>query len=862
MTRQYEPFVVRVGAPGTAGYPVTAEFQGASWSATIPADLPALTDQEIEQALGWLERGFIDRDYAREFGERLFETLFQPDIREGFRVAYERVTPERGLRIVLSLPDELAGVPWELMYDADGGHGFLARSATAPLARHFTGAPLPHELPEDEGPLRILLVTASPRGYAPVSTEEEEGDLTEIAAGQQRRISGAAELAFDHVLRTRSPRGLLQRLRQRVLIEIDVLAHATREALQRRLLEAGSGGEGYHVLHFVGHGQADPGGSYLLLETGDGDADPVSADEFAELIAEPTVNLAVLNACETAAAVDVFQGVAQAAIRRGVPAVIGMQLPVLDRAAVDFAREFYGTWAAGEPIEAALAYSRRLMYQSAPGAAADWGIPVLYMGPVEGLQVPTPLPRINWARRAAALVGLLIFTVIPTFYFYRSLLPSGPAVMNGLFNVAVADFGEVDASGQVRPSADGRELSRWIFEGLLLEFDNLPLQLRQEFQPLVWHDSMGRDEKSATIGVIAGATREERTQAAAELANRIGADVVIYGNLTAEGDMAGFVPEFYVAPVAREASELVGQHRLGDRVPVQLPLDDREVGRSVNRELIARARALSRFTIGLMYDLSGESADALEVFRQAEQEIDWSQAGGREVLYYFIGREALFLKRLDEAQAAFQTARDTNPDYARAYIGIAGVEFQRAQSRVLEEGIEPSAEELGPVLEALEEAVRSYQTALARADPALEPQTGIIARLGLGASYYLQGEQYLFLGERASAEEHFNRAVKELEAVLEPLAAGQQHRYLAQANNSLGAAYAQLAWLRQAEGDQVSSEAFYRKAHDAFAQCIAQGEAAPLDRLLVEQIVEDPQTGCRSHKELLPTVAPTEEGGP
>lgn len=868
MTRQYEPFVVRVGAPTTAGYPVTAEFQGASWSATIPTDLPALTNQEIDQALAWLERGFIDRDYARDFGARLFETLFQPAVREGFRAAYERVAPQRGLRIVLSLPEELAGLPWELMYDADGGHGFLARSATAPLARHFAGAPLPHQLPEAEGPLRILLVTASPHGYAPVSTDEEEADLTRIATGRRRavgdrKVGRAVALAVEHLTRTHSPRGLLQRLRERELIEMEVLAHATRETLQRRLLEASSAGEGYHVVHFVGHGEADGSGSYLLFETGAGDADAVAADEFAELIAEPTVNLAVLNACETAAAVDVFQGVAQAAILRGVPAVIGMQLPVLDRAAVDFARAFYATWAAGEPIEAALAYARRLMYQSAPGAAADWGIPVLYMGPVEGLQVPTPVPQVNWTRRAAALVGLLVFTVIPTFYFYRSLLPSGPAVMNGLFNVAVANFGEVDASGNVQASADGRELSRWIFEGLRLEFDNLPLQIRQEFQPLVWHDSLGRGEKRTAIGVISGATAEERTQAAAELAERIGADVVIYGNLTESDDAASFVPEFYVAPVAREASELVGQHRLGDQVPVQLPLDNRDAGRSINRELIARARALSRFTIGLMYDLSGEPARALDVFRQAEQEIDWSETGGREVLYYFIGREASFLKRLDEAQTAFEAARDANGDYARAYVGLGSVAYARAQSLVVEGNLGSTPEDRAPVLELLDEAVSNYQAAVDRADPVVEPQTPVIAQLGLGTAYYLEGEQYLKVGEHAAAQARFEQAVEHLMSILDPLTAQEQYRYLAQTYNALGNAYFQLAYIRQwVEGDPDGVAPLYGEARDAYDRCIAQGEAAPLDKVLVQQLIEDPQTGCRSHKQLLPTIQPVDEGGP
>ena len=54
-----------------------------------------------------------------------------------------------------------------------------------------------------------------------------------------------------------------------------------------------------------------------------------------------------------------------------------IRLNIAHRAAVGFAREFYGAWAAGQPIEGALAYARRLVGGETPGAAADWGIPVL-----------------------------------------------------------------------------------------------------------------------------------------------------------------------------------------------------------------------------------------------------------------------------------------------------------------------------------------------------------------------------------------------------------------------------------------------------------------------------------------------------
>ena len=72
-------------------------------------------------------------------------------------------------------------------------------------------------------------------------------------------------------------------------------------------------------------------------------------------------------------------------------------------------------------------------------------------------------------------IGTLVIPVIPVVaglvllvagagaFVYFSL---GPAQMTGPFSVAVAEFGEVDASGQVHHSPDGERLSEWIYGGL------------------------------------------------------------------------------------------------------------------------------------------------------------------------------------------------------------------------------------------------------------------------------------------------------------------------------------------------------------------------------------------------------------
>jgi hypothetical protein len=87
MIEEYIPFIIRVGEESNDSYSGTAEFRGAVRTSTMPTDLPQLTAKEIEQALRWLERGFIDHGYAHDLGERLFATLFSGTIEELFHEA-------------------------------------------------------------------------------------------------------------------------------------------------------------------------------------------------------------------------------------------------------------------------------------------------------------------------------------------------------------------------------------------------------------------------------------------------------------------------------------------------------------------------------------------------------------------------------------------------------------------------------------------------------------------------------------------------------------------------------------------------------------------------------------------------------
>jgi hypothetical protein len=93
----------------------------------------------------------------------------------------------------------------------------------------------------------------------------------------------------------------------------------------------------------------------------------------------------VLNACDGARGDEAsrFSSTAAVLMRRGLPAVVAMQHPVSDDAAIEFSREFYGGLAGGLPVDGAVAEGRKAMSLLA-GGAFEWGTPVLHMRSADG----------------------------------------------------------------------------------------------------------------------------------------------------------------------------------------------------------------------------------------------------------------------------------------------------------------------------------------------------------------------------------------------------------------------------------------------------------------------------------------------
>jgi tetratricopeptide (TPR) repeat protein len=458
---------------------------------------------------------------------------------------------------------------------------------------------------------------------------------------------------------------------------------------------------------------------------------------------------------------------------------------------------------------------------------------------------------------------LAILFVVVSALIFVAVNFLGPTKMDARFNVAVAEVGEMDAEGRMHRSEDGQLISKWMFDELVAANEKY-----EDSAVEIWHDSLSLLEKRVKLGMVSSKTPEDRAKAASELASKVDADVVIYGHLTPPESPAEFVLEFYVKPRVRgEANVTIGRYQLGEPIPIPENFDrtDTLAKEALGTRVANRAGALFWLLLGLREDLLGRSEEALAVFRQAEAELThWKEQGeGKETLYFFIGRSALFLGRYEEAEEALERALQINPTYARAQIVLAGVDFRRVVSFLQSHDEEHplQTEDMEQAINDVERAIDKYQKGLELAQESHEPLIEIIARLALASAYRLEGQGYFWLQDGVKANRFFELAIEEINPVLEPLADAKQHRILAQAYLYLGAAYTQQAEILRKQEDVAGSRALYEKARAAYAGCIGQGEKAPEDEFLQLDVIADAEQGCQHWDKVVEEILLTLEGG-
>jgi len=320
--------------PLTSYQQLQALEQGALLSGDDAAQVPALLAE------------------AEAFGRDLYGKLFGGEL--GQRWAALRAKAQAAgqlvrlrLRMAEDAP-ELDALPWEFLHD---GQSFLAPDRQVLLARGVAALP-DLAIPETEtGPLAVLVVVSNPLDLPDHQAFEPDEELAVIYE------------ALDEPLRCGQ-------------IQLEVVDEASLGQMQRALIA-----RDYQVVHFIGHGNFDQQrGGYLTIETEEGNATSLDGAGFAHLLAGRGVRLVLLSSCLTARAspTQAYRSVAGALLRRGLPAVVAMQYPILITSARTFYRTVYQALAADRPLDVAVAEGQQSLYLERGQASLDWATPALF----------------------------------------------------------------------------------------------------------------------------------------------------------------------------------------------------------------------------------------------------------------------------------------------------------------------------------------------------------------------------------------------------------------------------------------------------------------------------------------------------
>jgi len=343
------------GTGGGGRFPASLSSVVAGTTLSSPADDSATRGRLRESA----QTAAATLLSADQKGVHLFGALFAGKILELFRQSAGssgRAGNRLRVRLQFDLDDptiaHIATLPWELLYD-ESQRSFLVRSSDITVVRGLStrtsGSAI--EMKPVNGPVRVLLAMADPTGTLNLKAER---------AGIEREF--AALMAKGAGTGSRRD------------IRTTFLEDATFQQLTELLRN-----EDFHIIHFMGHGDFDAEHQGQLRFQDEWRSGQDLADVLRK---EKDTRLVTLNACRTAESsgatgVDPFAGVAQALVMAGIPAVIAMQFPVSDRAAIAFASCLYSELGAGRPIEEAVDAGRMAIVGQSKGI--EWATPILFL---------------------------------------------------------------------------------------------------------------------------------------------------------------------------------------------------------------------------------------------------------------------------------------------------------------------------------------------------------------------------------------------------------------------------------------------------------------------------------------------------
>lgn len=368
---EYEDFRVTITAKVKEGNRILIDSPAGSFAGTFINPIGEDLDEELirdglkvaslegaRSAEGLLEINKVEKtDPLDDFGGQLSRALFKEQILGAYAVSQNIVDGRRhGLRVRIRVdPDikeyaELMSLPWEFLFDDNRRDRIELMSNRAIIRDPIT--PAPAISLEVEPPLRVLAVVSDPKNYPPLRLGREKDFLEDMSRHESN-------------------------------IEVEFLESATIGALNQKMM----GQEEYHIFHFMGHGWFDSEHEecVLIFKNDNGEGVPINGEKLKLALAD-SVRLVFLNACETARIPDgdPFAAIPTELLLRGIPAVLSMQFPISDSAAIMFCKHFYKCLAEGRSVDQCVGNGRKQI-RFEDGISAEWGTPVLYMRSPDGV---------------------------------------------------------------------------------------------------------------------------------------------------------------------------------------------------------------------------------------------------------------------------------------------------------------------------------------------------------------------------------------------------------------------------------------------------------------------------------------------
>ncbi len=288
-------------------------------------------------------------------GEALFKVLLADDeLLKAWGEARGR-SKQRRVRLRID-PPKLHALPWELLRD---GNELIAADADTPFSRYLAigkewGQPVA------DRPIRVLAVISDP-----------------IDLGATYHLPSA-----DVELETRTLRGALLPYPASVEGPGVRLTFLSPPITLARLEAALRVPNGYHVLHFVGHGGFNPKQQQaaLYFENDDRTAGHVTDTDFAGMLdrLQSPPQLVVLAACQSAtqSLQEVFTGLGPRLVQIGLPAVVAMHADVTMLTARQFTATFYRRLLDHGKVDLALNEARSTLITN---GRYDAAVPLLFM---------------------------------------------------------------------------------------------------------------------------------------------------------------------------------------------------------------------------------------------------------------------------------------------------------------------------------------------------------------------------------------------------------------------------------------------------------------------------------------------------